>query len=149
MFQIIRDTDRFYGYAFPGYWIDVGRISSYLDVNQKLLAQQRKTALTGTHTTVHGKLTASVIGDNVSIERDATIDSSVVFNGATIGARTTIRRSVLGECCHIGDGAILEDVAVGDHEAIQPNTRLSNTIIWTQPIPPGYPAKQIGNVLGE
>ncbi len=147
--QIIRDTDRFYGYQFQGYWIDVGRISSYLDVNQQLLKQHHQQNLTGAHTINKGTLTASCLGNHVTVGAKAFVDSSVVFNDAIIGAQTTIRRSVLGEGCHIGDGAILEDVAVGDHETIQPNTRLSNAIVWTQPIPPGYPAKQIGNVLEE
>jgi NDP-sugar pyrophosphorylase family protein len=85
----------------------------------------------------------------VTVETGATVDSSVVFNGATIGANSVVRRCVLGVHCRIADHVVLEDVAVGDHETVAPNTKLHNTIIWTQPIPPGYPAKQIGNVLGE
>lgn len=147
--QIIDTTDRFYGYQFTGYWNDVGRITSYLDVNQLLLKQQKKTNLIGTHTTNHGTLTNTITGDHVSIEHNTTLDKSVVFNGATIGAHTTIRRSVIGEGAHIGDYVTLEDVAVGDHENVAPNTTLTNSIVWTQPIPPGYPQKQIGNVIGE
>jgi len=26
---------------------------------------------------------------------------------------------------------------------------LENTVVWNQPIPEGYPKKQIGNVIGE
>jgi mannose-1-phosphate guanylyltransferase len=147
--KIITDTDRFYGYQFKGYWIDVGRITSYLDVNHRLLTQHHKTSLTGTHTTNNGTIKDTVLGDNDSIGVKASLESTVVFNNATIGTHAVIRRSVIGEGCHVGDNTILEDVAVGDHETIAPNTRLSNTIVWTQPIPPGYPQKQIGNVIGE
>ena len=147
--QIIQDTGRFYGYEFSGYWIDVGRISSYLDISQKFLNEQHRDFITGKHCTIHGKLTASCLGDAVTVDSNSTIDSSVVFNAATIGKHAAVRRSVLGESCRIGEGAVLEDVAVGDHETVAPNTTLHNTIVWTQPIPPGYPAKQIGNVLGE
>jgi mannose-1-phosphate guanylyltransferase len=147
--KIITKTDRFYGYQFQGYWIDVGRITSYLDVNTKLLAQHHKNSLTGTHTTNNGTLLNTVIGDNVTINQHTTLDTTVIFNNTTIGTHTTIHRSVIGEHCRIGDHVTLEDVAVGDHETIAPNTTLKNTIIWTQPIPPGYPQKQIGNIIGE
>jgi mannose-1-phosphate guanylyltransferase len=147
--RIIKDTNRFYGYQFPGYWIDVGRISSYLDVNRRLLADRHRPYLSGKKTTIQGNATDSCLGDNVTVKAGATIDASVLFNGVTVGPNSTIRRCVLGEHCTIGDGAILEDVAVGDHETVAPHSKLHNTIIWTQPIPHGYPAKQIGNVLGE
>ena len=39
--QIIRDTGRFYGYQFPGYWIDVGRLQSYINVHLLLMKQQQ------------------------------------------------------------------------------------------------------------
>ena len=147
--RIIKETDRFYGFQFKGYWNDVGRITSYIDVNKLLLKHHHKPSLTGTNTNIHGKLTASVAGDNVTLEPDSTVESSIIFNDATIGTHSTIRRCVIGESARIGDHVTLEDVAVGDHETIAPNTRLTNTIVWTQPIPPGYPQKQIGNVIGE
>jgi NDP-sugar pyrophosphorylase family protein len=56
---------------------------------------------------------------------------------------------VIGEHCEIKDGATLRNVAVGDNETIEKQTTLENVIVWNQPIPPGYPDKQIGNVIGE
>jgi len=147
--RIIHDTGRFYGYEFPGYWIDVGRISSYLDINQRLLKEHHQNYLAGRHCTIHGKLTTTCLGDDVTVGPESVVDSSVIFTGATVGAHATVRRCVLGEHCRIGDDAVLEDAAVGDNETIAPHTTLHNTIVWTQSIPPGYPAKQIGNVLGE
>jgi len=147
--RIIKDTDRFYGYQFPGYWIDVGRISSYLDVNRRLLAERHRPYLSGKKTIIQGNATDSCLGDNVTVKAGATIDASVLFNDVTVGPNCTIRRSVLGEHCQIGDGAILEDVAVGDYETVAPHSKFHNTIIWTQPIPLGYPDKQIGNVLSK
>ena len=56
---------------------------------------------------------------------------------------------MIGEHCAIGDGSILKNVAVGDNETIEDNTTLDNVVVWNQPIPQGYPNKQIGNVIGE
>jgi len=145
--RIIQDTDRFYGYQFTGYWNDVGRITSYLEVNQLLL--KNRPYLTGAHCTIKGKLAAAVVGDHVTVNQGTTLDHAVVFNNAVIGATCSIQRSVIGEGARIGDGAILEDVAVGDHETVTAHSRLRNTVVWTQPIPTGYPQKQIGNVIGE
>jgi hypothetical protein len=44
---------------------------------------------------------------------------------------------------------VLKNVAVGDNENIQQGTILENVVVWNQPIPEGYPSKQIGNVIGE
>jgi hypothetical protein len=35
------------------------------------------------------------------------------------------------------------------HEILDKKTSLENTVVWNQPIPQGYPNKQIGNVIGE
>ena len=35
--RIIEDTGRFFGYKFEGYWMDIGRISSYIDVQRFLM----------------------------------------------------------------------------------------------------------------
>ena len=147
--QIINTTGRFYGFKFKGYWLDVGRISSYINVHQLLLEQQNKTFMTGEQCTVHGKLLSSCLGNAVRVGKNTLVQASVVFDNATIGDNVTLDHSVIGQCCEIGDGAILRNVAVGDNETIEKNTTLENTMVWTQSIPPGYPQKQIGNVLGE
>ena len=38
--QIINDTDRFFGFKFQGYWMDIGRISSYIEVHRFLLEKK-------------------------------------------------------------------------------------------------------------
>jgi UDP-3-O-[3-hydroxymyristoyl] glucosamine N-acyltransferase len=56
---------------------------------------------------------------------------------------------VIGEHAEIGEGSVLTNVAVGDNERIDSQTTLNNVVVWNQPIPQGYPSKQIGNVIGE
>jgi len=146
--QVIENTKRFYGYEIKGYWIDVGRISSYIAVHRLLLERQKKTMFTGEGCQVLGRLDWSCLGNEVRIGRQTTLSSSVVFDHTTIGENVTLDHCVIGEGCEVGDGAVLKNVAVGDHEIIQQKTMLENTVVWNQPIPAGYPSKQIGNVIG-
>jgi mannose-1-phosphate guanylyltransferase len=146
--QIIDNTGRFYGYRFKGHWIDVGRISSYINVHTFLLEQQKKPFVTGDQCTIQGTLRQSCVGNIVTIGKNTTLDSSIVFNNSSIGNNVTLDHCVIGEHCEIGDGAVLKNVAVGDHEHIDKHAKLENAIVWNQPVPPGYPNKQIGNVIG-
>jgi len=147
--QIIQNTGRFFGYKFQGHWIDVGRISSYISVHRLLLEKQKKTYAIGAQCTIQGALTYSCTGNNVSIGKNTTIESSILFDQVTVGESVSLDHCVIGEHCEIGDGSILKNVAIGDNETIDKHTKLDNTVVWNQPIPHGYPNKQIGNVIGE
>jgi mannose-1-phosphate guanylyltransferase len=147
--QIIQNTGRFFGYKFQGHWIDVGRISSYISVHTLLLEKQKKTYATGEQCTIQGTLKYSCTGNMVRVGKNTTIESSILFDQVTVGENSSLDHCVIGEHCEIGDGSILKNVAVGDNETIDKHTKLDNAVVWNQPIPQGYPNKQIGNVIGE
>jgi mannose-1-phosphate guanylyltransferase len=147
--QIIQNTGRFFGYKFQGHWIDVGRISSYLSVHRLLLEKQKKPFIQGEQCKVHGKLQLSCIGNKVTVGKNTSIDSSVLFDEVVVGENVSLNHCVIGQNVKIEDGVMLQNVAVGDNETIQQGTSLENTVVWNQPIPEGYPSKQIGNVIGE
>ena len=147
--QIINDTGKFFGFEFKGYWIDVGRIRSYIDVHMFLLKKQNIEYFTGDNCKINGRLTNSSIGDNVLLGEDSHIISSIVFNNAIIGKNVSLIHCVVGENSKISDHSILTNTVVGDNEVVEQNTALENTVVWNQPIPEGYPKKQIGNVIGE
>jgi len=145
--QIIKDTGRFFGFRFEGYWIDVGRISSYMSVHKLLMEQKTVDNFQGRNCIVHGKLQTSCIGNNVHIGENAQLESTIVFDNAHIDDHVVLTNCVIGENCTIGKSSVLTDTVVGDNEQIKEKTVLQNTIVWTHPIPKGYPDKQIGNVL--
>jgi len=147
--QIIKETGMFYGYQFKGYWIDVGRIRSYIDVHTLLMEKRNITSFTGEHSTVQGQLEYASIGNHVVVGEHSTLHSSIVFDNVRIGHDVSLKRCVVGEHCEIGAHTTLQDVVIGDNEKIPEHTILENKIIWNQPIPEGYPQKQIGNVIGE
>lgn len=146
--QIIRDTGKFYGYRFEGYWIDVGRITSYLDVHQMLLEHEGKDNHLGENCVIDGDLEASSIGNDV-LMGESTAQRCVVLDTAQIGNGVKMQDSVIGAQCKIEDNVTLKHVAVGDNETISEGTTLENQVVWNQPEPEGYPKKQIGNVIGE
>jgi mannose-1-phosphate guanylyltransferase len=147
--QIINDTGRFYGYQFPGYWIDVGRLQSYIDVHILLMKQQQKPSIAGRNTNNNGILQSTCLGNEVNIGENSALKSVIVLDKTKIGRNSQLVNCIIGSNCNIGDGVHLENVVVGDNEQINDNTSIQKTTIWTQSIPEGYPQKQIGNVIGE
>ena len=147
--QIINDTGKFFGFEFKGYWIDVGRIKSYIDVNKFLMERKKINFFKGTNCEIEGKITKSSLGKGVSVGKDSVLDSTIVLDNVNIGKNVVLSNCVIGDNCEIGNSSHLTNTVVGDNERVQENTTLDNQLIWTQSIPDGYPKKQIGNVIGE
>jgi ADP-glucose pyrophosphorylase len=105
--------------------------------------------VTGEQCKIHGALMHSCTGNMVHIGKNTTIESSILFDNVTIGENVTLDHCVIGEHVVIDDDSKLKNVAIGDNETIEKHTKLDNAIVWNQPIPQGYPNKQIGNVIGE
>jgi len=145
--QIIDDTDRFFGFKFKGYWMDIGRISSYIDVHRFLMEKDKIDKFLGKNDKIYGNLKETCLGDNVTIGKDSKLDSVVVYNGAEIGENVNLSYCVVGENCKISDFSEIKNSVIGDNEKIPEKTVLDNKAIWTQPKPKGYPDKQIGNVI--
>ncbi|UCF12805.1 MAG: NDP-sugar synthase [Thermoplasmatales archaeon] len=147
--QIITDTEKFFGFEFKGYWIDVGRIQSYIDANKLLLKNQKLKYYEGNDCEIDGELSKSSIGSNVFIGNNANLGSTIVFDNVKIGKNVVLNNCVIGENCRIGDHSNLKNSVVGDNEIVIEKTVLDNKMVWDQPVPHGYPKKQIGNVIGE
>jgi mannose-1-phosphate guanylyltransferase len=147
--QIIRDTNRFYGYQFKGYWMDIGRIGSYLDVHEFILKRRKLVNLIGDNCTTQKEIRGSTLGNNVVIGKGSSVISSIIFDNAIIQENVHLDHCVIGENGVVGKKSKLHYTVVGDNEKLPPESNCENEPIWTQPIPQGYPKKQIGNVIGE
>jgi mannose-1-phosphate guanylyltransferase len=145
--QIIRDTGRFYGFKFDGYWMDIGRISSYIEVHRFLLNRKNIEFFKGEKCVINGELLESCIGNGVTIGKDSKIESSIVYDNAVIEDGVVLSNCVVGENCKVGAGSNLTGCVIGDNEPLSEKSVLKDEIIWTQPKPAGYPDKQIGNIL--
>ncbi|RLF59992.1 MAG: hypothetical protein DRN27_00960 [Thermoplasmata archaeon] len=147
--QIITDTESFYGYQFKGYWMDIGRIRSYLDIHQDLLIKQNKNNHFGNNIVNNGIVNKTTVGNDVVIGKNSKIEKSIILDNAIIEDDAIISNSVIGENCTVCSKSQLSWVVVGDNEQISANTIEENKSFWTQEIPKEFPKKQIGNVIGE
>lgn len=145
--QIIRDTGRFFGYKFEGYWMDIGRISSYIDVHGFLMKRLKINNYRGENCEINGIMKQSCIGNNVHIGKNSKLESTIVYDNAKIGENANLSYCVIGENCKIGNFSNLRNSVIGGNETIEEKTVLDNKAVWTQPIPKGYPDKQIGNPI--
>ena len=145
--QIIDDTNKFYGYKFEGYWMDIGRITSYVDVHEFLLNKKNMDNFIGENSENNGELYKSTLGKNVYIGKNCVLEKVVVLDNAKIQEGTKIYNSVIGENSRIGSFSNIKNSAIGDNEKVDDKTKINNKIVWTQPKPEGYPDKQIGNII--
>ena len=147
--QIIGDTGRFFGFKFKGYWMDIGRISSYIKIHRFLIKKGRMVNYVGDSPNIHGKLENCCIGDNVYIGNNSRLESVIIYNNTKIEENVVCQDCVVGENCIIGRFSDLKNTVLGDNETLKENSILDNKAVWNQPIPEGYPKKQIGNVIKE
>ena len=145
--QIIKDTGRFFGFKFKGYWMDIGRITSYIDVHKLLMEKNKIDICHGENCEINGILKKSCIGNNVYIGKNSKLDSTIVYDNVMIHENVNVTNCVIGENCKIGSYSDLKYSVLGDNEITKEKTLLDNKVVWSQPIPKGYPDKQIGNVI--
>lgn len=147
--RIIKDTGRFFGYEIKGYWMDIGRIRSYIDIHKFLMKKEKIDNYQGKNCKINGILKDSCLGNNVIIGKNSKIDSTIIYDDVFIGENVILTNSIIGEKCKIGNSSNIINSVLGDNETIKEQTILENKIVWSKPIPKGYPDKQIGNVIGE
>ena len=149
-----------YGYESNGYWLDIGTPDRYLqgtfDILEGIVRTEIGLRLAAAHLAltdgahVEGKVVApalvgpgcriaagaivggrAVLGADVEVAEGAHIETSVVLDGARIGARTTISSSIvganvsIGEHCHISGGVVVGDgVRIGSDNALAHGARI-------------------------
>jgi len=145
--QIIRDTGRFFGFKFKGYWMDIGRISSYIEVHKFLMKKKKMKNHYGESCDIHGVLKDSCLGNNVYVGDNTRLESAIVYDNAHIGKNVSLENCVIGENSVVGDFSSLKNSVVGDEEEIKEKSNINDLFVWTKPVPTGYPDKQIGNVI--
>lgn len=149
-----------FGYEASGYWLDIGTPDRYLQATYDILEGNvtteigRKLAAAGltlvdgatvlgrvvppvlvganctvaAHAIVGGR---TVLGQGVTVDEGAHIESSVLLDGVTVGRRTTISGSIIGAGvtigagCRIGTGVVLGDgVRIGADNILAAGARI-------------------------
>jgi mannose-1-phosphate guanylyltransferase len=151
--------DGLFGYAASGYWLDIGTPQRYLQGTYDILEGNVRTdlgerlaqaglvivdtsatkgrvappAVVGSGCVVEeGAIVGgrTVLGHDVEVGEGTHVESSVLLDGATVGAHSAIRSSivgpgvVIGEHCHL-DGVVLgEGVSIGSRNALAHGARI-------------------------
>jgi glucose-1-phosphate adenylyltransferase len=133
-------NDKVYAYAFSGYWVDVGTISSYWETNLALLEEKpgldlydpgwvlhtrskerppvklgssgkSRDSLLSNGCVIEGMVVNSVLSPGVCVEAGAVVRDSIIMNDTVVRTGAVVDRCVLDKEIEIGAGA---QVGVGD-----------------------------------
>jgi mannose-1-phosphate guanylyltransferase len=142
--ELLRDGLPFYAMRLQGaYWRDIGTPDEYRRATDDLLygrvriAGARVTGIAPTATVAHGArlqgpirvgegaeiasgacvVGPAVIGDRVKVGVSATLERTIVWNDATIGAGASLRDTIVGEGYAVADGAVLDGAIVANEPA--------------------------------
>jgi mannose-1-phosphate guanylyltransferase len=149
-----------FAYEASGYWLDIGTPSRYLQGTFDILESNVQTEIgrrlskaslvLAEGATVQGRVVApailgpgsvvaehaivggrTVLGDGVTVQSGAHVETSVLLDGANVGARTMISGSIvgpgveIGDDCHISGGVVLgEGVWIGADNTLAAGARI-------------------------
>lgn len=130
----LSNKEALYAYAFDGYWKDVGTIDSlweanmeFLDPNHPLNIRENSWPISSKNVVttpqflaeesqvedsmvcdgciIRGRVTNSVLSQDVLIGKGSIIEKSVIMSGSKVGTNVTIKYAIIGENAQIEDGA--------------------------------------------
>jgi mannose-1-phosphate guanylyltransferase len=108
-------------------WVDAGTPASFLAANLRYATDGHGAGSSAT-------ITSSVIGNGVSVGAGAVIDASVLFPDVTVGPGAEVRSSIVGRGARIESGAVVSDLSVvGDATVVPPGSRLSGARVPVAP----------------
>jgi glucose-1-phosphate adenylyltransferase len=118
--------DKVYGYAFEGYWVDVGTVQSYWETNLALTdpATEEIFALHDPGWVMH---TRSEERPPVKMGPQAQVISSLVSNGCVV--RGHVQRSVLSPGVYVSPGAVVRESVIINDTWIGPGTVVERAIV--------------------
>ena len=149
--------DRVFCYEYNGYWKDVGTLHSYWESNMELIDlvpvfnlyeeywkiytksdtlppqyisedAQIERCIIGDGTEIYGKVTGSVIGPSVTIEKDAVVYDSIIMEGAVIKAGARVYKAIIAENTVVGENSTL---GWGDYAESQYNKKVYSSDLVT------------------
>ena len=125
-----------YGWLAEGYWIDIGAPDRYLEATWDLLSGRVKSTLPSRDETgslvAEGSITSgarigpmSVIGHHCSVGAGSTVERSVLHDDVRVGAGSTITGAVVAQGARLEDAAVVEEGAmVGAGASVSAGSRV-------------------------
>jgi mannose-1-phosphate guanylyltransferase len=125
-----------YGYLAEGYWIDIGTPERYLEATYDLLAERVSSTLPPRDETgslvAEGCITSgarvgpmSVLGRHCSVGATSTVERSVLHDDVRVGAGCTITGAVVAQGARLEDAVVVEEGAmVGAGASVSAGSRV-------------------------
>jgi glucose-1-phosphate adenylyltransferase len=111
-------------YAFPGYWLDVGTLETYVQAHQDLLGAEPRFQLADPDWPV---ITHTPPRAPMQLADGARVLDALVSEGCRIEGR--VERSVLGPGVHVAAGAVVRDAVVMEDSRIGPGCRVERCVV--------------------
>ena len=124
--QMLADGRNLFAYKFKGYWKDVGTIDSLWEANMDLLDHNNELDLNDPTWKIYTEDVTALphyVGPDAQIRRafinqgcviEGTVENSVLFTGAKIGAGAKVIDSVLMPGVEVEEGAVVTRALVAD-----------------------------------
>ncbi len=133
--KLLKERARIYGQVIDTYWCDVGNLSEYRRAQRDVLdgkirlpfagRQVRPRIWVGEGTVIDRGVAIEppcLIGKNGRIGRGSRIGAyTVIGDDAKIGARATLRQTILWNNVRVGSGVTLENCIIGHHAQVTEN----------------------------
>jgi Nucleoside-diphosphate-sugar pyrophosphorylase involved in lipopolysaccharide biosynthesis/translation initiation factor 2B, gamma/epsilon subunits (eIF-2Bgamma/eIF-2Bepsilon) len=117
---------KLFALAAPGYWLDIGTPSKYLQANIDQLGGGESLCPPDAGVAAGATVESSVLGPRARIGEGARVVRSVVLEGARVEAGAVVVDSVVAGDAVVGAGATVEDVTVvGPRASVPPGARLA------------------------
>ena len=158
VFPKLVEEGKLYGYAFDGFWMDIGKLEDYIEINKILLdsfvnqfkykigeAKVKKPVAFDKGVSIGEKSVIgpyAVLGRNVTVGKNVRIQDSVIFpgtvisdfssiNGVVIGENVVVGKRVkIGRGCVLGDYVkIKDDVSITRGVSICPAKEVSESVL--------------------
>jgi NDP-sugar pyrophosphorylase family protein len=95
--QAIARGERILGHVAEGMWYELSTMQRYLDISLALLRPTGRDVYTG---------------QNPSIDEQANVRDSILWDNVTVGAGASVKRTVVGDGVRIGAGEVIEDAVI-------------------------------------
>lgn len=137
---LIADGEPIFGYASDTYWMDMGTVEKYLQLNRDLLygksaqvAFQAEDIRIDEQSSIHpqAKLTGPILVDKeCTVGKGAYLEGPVVIgSGCNIRDGASIANSILWQKVNVGEQAVLKDCIVASDNYIEDNSHMEGAAI--------------------